>query len=104
AAFRATLEEIADSDLLLHLVDMSHPRFDAQIKAVEGILHELGDGDIPRLLVFNKADLLDAERRPEILDERPGRLAISAEKRDRLGDLLRAVDDGLLARKRTRVG
>jgi GTP-binding protein HflX len=67
AAFRATLEEIEDSDLLVHVVDASHPRHDAQIEAVERILADLGYAEIPRLLVFNKADLLTAEMRSEVL-------------------------------------
>ena len=99
AAFRATLEEIADSDLLVHLVDMAHPRHEAQIKAVEAILTELGDSDIPRLLVFNKADLVDQERREEILSSHDGAMAIAAEKREGLSELLRAVD-GLLSRRK----
>lgn len=57
-AFKATLEELQDADLLLHVVDASTPRFEAQITQVERILDELGLGDKPQLLVFNKADLL----------------------------------------------
>ena len=57
-AFKATLEELQDADLLLHVVDASTPRFEAQIAQVERILEELGLGDKPQLLVFNKADLL----------------------------------------------
>ncbi len=104
AAFRATLEEIADSDLLVHLVDMAHPRHEAQIKAVEAILEELGDADIPRLLVFNKADLVETSRREEILDAHEGAMAIAAAKRDGLPALLRAVDDRLSRRKDVRLG
>lgn len=59
AAFRATLEEIADSDLLIHLVDASNPRLLQQIEAVERILEELDYTRIPRLVVFNKADIID---------------------------------------------
>jgi GTP-binding protein HflX len=59
AAFRATLEEISDSDLLVHLVDASNPQALAQIESVEKILHELKLNDIPRLIALNKADLLD---------------------------------------------
>jgi len=99
AAFRATLEEIADSDLLIHLVDMSHPRHEAQIKAVEAILAELGDADIPRLLVFNKADLVEPERRDEILATHDDSMSIAAAKRSGLSELLRAVD-GRLAQQR----
>jgi len=103
AAFRATLEEIADSDLLVHLVDMAHPRHEAQIKAVEAILEELGDSDIPRLLVFNKADLVEKERRDEILAAHEGSMAIAAAKREGLTELLRAMDSGLARRKETKL-
>jgi GTP-binding protein HflX len=58
AAFRATLEEIDDSDLLIHLVDASNPRWWQQLESVERILSDLGHTDIPRLVVFNKSDLL----------------------------------------------
>ncbi len=57
-AFKATLEELQDADLLLHLVDCAGPRFEEQISQVEQILGELGLADKPRLLVFNKADRL----------------------------------------------
>jgi len=57
-AFKATLEELQDADLLLHLVDCAGPRFEEQITQVEQILDELGLADKPRLLVFNKADRL----------------------------------------------
>lgn len=57
-AFKATLEELQDADLLLHLVDCSNPRFEEQIRQVEKILADLELGDKPRLLVFNKGDLL----------------------------------------------
>jgi len=61
AAFRATLEEISDSDLLIHLIDAANPRWQQQLASVDRILNELDFARIPRLVVFNKADLLDAE-------------------------------------------
>ncbi|MFN2416669.1 MAG: GTPase HflX, partial [Pyrinomonadaceae bacterium] len=61
AAFRATLEEIDDSDLLIHLIDASNPRWQQQLESVERILGELGHTDIPRVVAFNKADLLSGE-------------------------------------------
>jgi GTP-binding protein HflX len=62
-AFRATLEEMESSDVLLHLVDASSPQVDSHIASVEKILEELNLSGIARLLVFNKSDLLsDAER------------------------------------------
>jgi GTP-binding protein HflX len=61
AAFRATLEEIDDSDVLIHLVDASNPRWPQQLESVERILNDLGHTDIPRLVAFNKSDLIAAE-------------------------------------------
>ncbi|HKL48574.1 MAG TPA: GTPase HflX, partial [Desulfuromonadales bacterium] len=58
-AFKSTLEELEDADLLLHVVDLSNPRFEEQIEAVEHILDELELGSIPRLLIFNKVDRVD---------------------------------------------
>jgi GTP-binding protein HflX len=66
AAFRATLEELQDAHLLLHVVDASHPNAHDQQVAVQAILDELGLGEKPTLLVLNKADLLEA---PVDLDE-----------------------------------
>ena len=61
AAFRATLEEIKDSTLLLHVVDISSPLAGAQVAAVEAVLKDLGAGDMPRLTVWNKVDAIDDE-------------------------------------------
>lgn len=59
-AFRATLEELKDSDLLIHLVDLSYPGFEEHIDAVETILIELELNTIPKVLVFNKEDKVDS--------------------------------------------
>lgn len=61
SAFRATLEEIGDSKLLIHLVDVSNPRWSQQIQSVERILEELKFAEIPAILALNKADLVDFE-------------------------------------------
>jgi GTP-binding protein HflX len=61
-AFKATLEELEDADLLLHVVDLSNPRFEQQISSVEKILSDLDLGMIPRLLVFNKTDQVPPEQ------------------------------------------
>ncbi len=58
ASFRATLREVGTADLLLHVADASHPARQAQIQAVEDVLEELLDHEIPRILILNKADLL----------------------------------------------
>ena len=60
-AFRATLEELESADLLLHVVDMSHPRFEEQMEAVEGLLAELGLEGKPAVRVFNKQDRVEPQ-------------------------------------------
>ncbi len=94
AAFRATLEEIEDSDLVIHLVDISHPGYEAQAAAVERILGDLGSGDIPRLLVCNKADLLGEE---DLVDRLSGRDAVVISAATGLGidALLERIDERL---------
>ncbi|MBA0691569.1 hypothetical protein Goari_009191 [Gossypium aridum] len=75
AAFRATLEEISESSLLVHVVDISHPLAEQQIDAVEKVLAELAVSEIPKLMVWNKVDKvtdpekikLEAERREDIV-------------------------------------
>jgi GTP-binding protein HflX len=59
ASFRATLEEVNESDMLLHVVDASHPNVTEQIDAVNAVLKQLGAQDIPTLMVFNKTDKID---------------------------------------------
>ena len=61
SAFRATLEEIEDSDLLIHVVDAAHPQVRQQIASVNAILADLNLNRIPQLIVLNKADLLKTE-------------------------------------------
>jgi len=76
-AFRATLEEMENSDLLVHLVDASSTHADAQIASVEKILGELGLSEIPRIIVYNKTDLLPPEELTHLRNG-PGGMAISA--------------------------
>jgi len=79
-AFKATLEETVLAGLILHVVDASAPaeRRDATMAAVDGVLEEIGAGESPRLLVFNKADLLDEEERREALLGHPDAILVSA--------------------------
>ncbi len=63
-AFAATLQEAADADLLLHVVDASNPDHPEQIQSVMQVLHEIGADHVPQILVFNKLDAMEAERRP----------------------------------------
>jgi len=63
-AFQATLQEAADADLLLHVVDAANPHHPEQIAEVQRVLREIGAAQVPQLLVFNKIDALDPAQRP----------------------------------------
>jgi GTP-binding protein HflX len=91
AAFKATLEELEDADLLLHLVDISNPRFEQQITSVGNILDELKIKDKPRLMVFNKTDKISAMEAGNII-LRYDAVGVSAIKPDTLQPLLKAVE------------
>jgi GTP-binding protein HflX len=96
AAFRATLEELYDADLLLHVVDAGDPSRDEQVEAVENILESLELMQKPRLMVWNKADLLTQEEVGSLLRTRGG-VAISAASREGLSALLAKADTTLFA-------
>ncbi|MDE0301230.1 MAG: GTPase HflX [Candidatus Poribacteria bacterium] len=89
AAFKATLDEVAEAKLLLHVVDVSHPQVEVQISAVNEVLRELGASEIPMLMVFNKIDCLEDEAPLCLLRSRfPESVNISAQRGDGL-DVLR---------------
>lgn len=89
-AFKATLEELEDADLLLHVVDISAARFEEQIAAVERILQELELGTLPRLLVFNKVDRVPPNE-VAALCRRFDAIAVSALNRSTFTSLLAAL-------------
>jgi GTP-binding protein HflX len=90
ASFHATLEEVAQADLLLHVVDASHPRAEEQIASVQEVLRKLGCEGKTGLLVFNKVDRFRDQVEKEILlGRRPDSVAVSARTGEGL-DLLRA--------------
>src|SRR6185295_2922756 len=100
AAFRSTLEEIAGSRLLIHVIDASNSRWQQQITSVDRILTELEVNQIPRLLVFNKADLVDAREMEAMLrqvsiESGSEPLAISATNTNSLSSLLNRIDETL---------
>jgi len=100
AAFRATLEELEDADLLLHVVDVSDPRFEEQMQAVDTILAELAVERVPKLVVFNKTDRLsNGSEKLSSLCRRHRGVAVSALRRDGL-DRLVAEADRLLGEPR----
>jgi GTP-binding protein HflX len=96
-AFRATLEELDQADLLLHLVDAADPAHADHIKAVERILAELKLDGKPRLLVLNKLDRLSADERHQLATEQPERLGISARDAESTRPLLDAMEHALWA-------
>lgn len=91
-AFKATLEELVDANFLLHVVDISNPRFEEQIRAVEHILQELDLHEISRVLVFNKIDLVPDEE-IDSLCRRFDAIAVSAYHRESFTDLLREIEE-----------
>lgn len=97
-AFEATLQEAVDADLLLHLVDAANPNFPEQIAEVQRVLGEIGAAHVPQILVFNKTDALENERKPAHLQDvyeldgvQVPRIFVSA----RAGDGLQALRDAL---------
>ncbi len=100
AAFRSTIEEIAGSRLLVHVVDASNPRVQQQITSVDRILTELDFDKIPRLLVFNKVDIadhatVDAMVRQTSMQYGSESIAISALDQSTMGPLLRSIGEAL---------
>ena len=89
-AFRATLEELKDADLLLHVADASDQRIGHHVTAVDRTLEELGLGETPRLLVLNKMDLLGKERAEQVMRRYPG-VPVSARQRQGLENLIESV-------------
>ncbi len=95
AAFRATLEEIAEADMLVHVVDITHANAQAQAKAVYDTLQEIEAGDIPILTAINKIDQLDNPEaaRQTLIKSFPNSVAISALKGHGITDLLGKVNE-----------
>lgn len=96
-AFKSTLEELYNADLLLHIVDISHPSWENHIESVEKILEEMELLNVPRLMVFNKIDLLYTQKdfSPQVLAnlvKKYNAIAISALREENLKDLVHAVE------------
>jgi GTP-binding protein HflX len=104
-AFQATLQEAADADLLLHVVDAANPHHPEQVAEVQRVLHEIGAADVPQLLVFNKIDALEAGREPlsasdtfEIEGRQVPRVFVSGRSGAGLGELRRMLAETAAAR------
>jgi GTP-binding protein HflX len=90
-AFRATLEELEEADLLLHVVDISHRRFEEQMQVVEDLLAELELSRIPLVRVFNKADLVSREY-ADTQCSRHQAVPVCALQEETLGGLLTEIE------------
>lgn len=102
AAFRATLEEVAAADLLLHVIDASSPDRERHMEAVRAVLTEVGAARVPALDVFNKCDRLEPAERARLHALYPGALAVSALTGEGRDELIAAME-GRLALDTTRV-
>jgi GTPase len=91
AAFRATLEEVVEADLLLHVMDAAADDVEDREAAVDGVLREIGAGERPRIAVLNKSDKVAPERAKGLQAARPGSVVVSALSGDGLDELGTAI-------------
>jgi len=96
-AFRSTLDEAADADLLVHVVDADDPDPDGQIVAVRDVLNEIGASEIPEILVFNKIDIAEPAVVQRLLTVYEGSVAVSALNGEHVHDVTAAIINGLEA-------
>src|SRR6266487_2746147 len=98
AAFQATLEEVAEADLLIHVVDASHPHVHNQIRAVEQVLEEIGAGGLPSVVALNKIDLLPADMPLQLqgMSSMLPTVQISAAQGMGIDELLRCISETLI--------
>ncbi len=99
-AFRSTLDEVNEADMLVHVVDAAGADPQAQIDAVHAVLSEIETGDIPEMMVFNKSDRLDSAQRrqlDQLLERYPGSVVSSALTGDGVHDVVTAIADRLRA-------
>ncbi|WP_344771853.1 GTPase HflX [Nocardioides panacisoli] len=94
-AFRSTLEEVADADLIVHVVDGSHPDPEGQLSAVREVLADIGAGDVPELVVVNKTDLADPLVVQRLLRSEPHSVAVSARTGAGIAEAVTAIEGDL---------
>ena len=96
-AFKSTLAEVAEADLLLHVVDASSADPEGNMRAVEAVLEEIGANHVPQLLVLNKADVAWPDRVDQLLRDFPSSVEVSAVTGDGVTHLLQALSDRVRA-------
>ena len=94
-AFRSTLEEVKNADLILHIVDGSDDAPEEQMAAVREVLNEIGAGGVPELIVINKSDIADPDRVTTLLRREPHAVVISAMTGEGIDELLLAIEADL---------
>ncbi|MEU2420636.1 GTPase HflX [Streptomyces sp. NPDC007851] len=94
-AFRSTMEEVGDSDLILHVVDGSHPAPEEQLAAVREVIREVGATDVPEIVVINKADAADPLVLQRLLRVEKRSIAVSARTGQGIDELLALLDNDL---------
>ncbi|MEU8584075.1 GTPase HflX [Streptomyces abikoensis] len=94
-AFRSTMEEVGDSDLILHVVDGSHPAPDEQLAAVREVIRDVGAVDVPEIVVINKADAADPLVLQRLLRIEKHSIAVSARTGEGIAELLALIDSEL---------
>jgi GTP-binding protein HflX len=94
-AFKSTLEEVSESDLIVHVVDGSHPDLFEQLRAVRQVISEIGGGEIMEIIAINKADIASPEVLMEILRKESNAYAISARTGYGVDNLIKAVEQAL---------
>ena len=94
-AFKSTLEEVSESDLIVHVVDGSHPDPFEQLRAVRQVISEIGGGEIMEIIAINKADIASPEVLMEILRKESNAYAISARTGYGVDNLIKAVEQAL---------
>ncbi|MCC9193919.1 GTPase HflX [Arthrobacter sp. zg-Y916] len=94
-AFRSTLEEVADADLILHVVDASHPDPEGQIAAVRAVLADVDARRIPEIIVLNKADAADPFVLERLRQREPRTVVVSARTGEGIEELRQAISDGI---------
>ena len=94
-AFKSTLEEVSESDLIVHVVDGAHPDPQEQIRAVRAVINEIGGGEIAEIIAINKADIAPPEKLMQLLREEPNSFAFSARTGFGIETLVAAIEAAL---------
>jgi GTP-binding protein HflX len=94
-AFRSTLEEVGEADVIVHVVDASHPDPASQLATVRDVIGEVGARDIPEIVAFNKSDLADDDQRLLLRGLEPDAVFVSARSGEGIEELLERIAEAI---------